>query len=177
MAEKAEEKVIKFLLSHPTGEFYEKEIAQKSGVSKSAVNYILPQLVKRGILKRKERGRLNFYEVDLTESLVQQMKRTLTIEELQPLVEKLKKISKKIVLFGSAAEGTDAERSDIDLLVITSRPTEVRRIARESNLRKRLSLIVHDFLEWVKIEKKDKTFASEVKRGVVLWEEYGQKDV
>ena len=48
------------------------------------------------------------------------LKILFNLSELSELVRKLRDTSKKIILFGSSAEGTDSNESDIDLLILTS---------------------------------------------------------
>lgn len=58
--------------------------------------------------------------------------RVLTnVWELEPLVRKLKGLARRIVLFGSAAEGRDDEESDLDVYIETRAPNEVEALLRE----------------------------------------------
>jgi predicted nucleotidyltransferase len=87
--------------------------------------------------------------------------------DISSIIEELKELSDKIILFGSAKEGVNIKESDIDLFVITNSPEEVRKSVGEN---KRIQLIVKKPLEFVELKSKEPEFYDEVSRGIVLWE-------
>ena len=53
--------VLRFLARNAGRSFYEREIVESTGVSRSAVNLAANALYKAGFLRRERRGRMNFY--------------------------------------------------------------------------------------------------------------------
>jgi len=88
------------------------------------------------------------------------------------LVDKIKHISDRIVLFGSCAEGTDVKESDIDLFILTSDAETVNHEARryEQKIDRTLSLILVNPDELAKIKAKDKPLYERISGGITLWE-------
>lgn len=52
------------------------------------------------------------------------MKNTVLV---QPLVNKIKDLSKEIILFGSSSRGEDSGESDIDLFVLSHDPETIKK--------------------------------------------------
>ena len=86
------------------------------------------------------------------------------------LVSKIKKLSKKVILFGSSARGEDTSKSDIDLFVLTNSPEEVERTLKKCKLPRGLQLITRTPVGFAEMEKKEPVFFEEVSRGITLWE-------
>ena len=82
------QKTLFFLIKNTDKEFFDREISKFAGISRAGANFALRDLVREGLLLRQKRGRMYFY-----------------IVFLHPLVEKLKKLSLKINLYGDAAKG------------------------------------------------------------------------
>jgi len=59
---------------------------------------------------------MNFYCLDNELPLAKYLKIVQNLIMLSPLVEKLKSISLKVVLFGSVAQGENTSLSDINIL-------------------------------------------------------------
>jgi predicted nucleotidyltransferase len=91
---------------------------------------------------------------------------------LNDLLDKIKHISERIVLFGSCAEGTDVKDSDIDLFILTSDAETVNREVRryEQEIDRTVSLIVVDPDELAKMKARDKPLYERISGGITLWE-------
>ena len=76
----------------------------------------------------------------------------------------------KIILFGSCAEGSDTLHSDIDLLVITKDKININRAVQKIRLSRPVSWVIKTPQEYVVLNNKEKVFAREIGRGIVLWE-------
>ena len=113
------QRILAYLAIHSAEEFTEKEISRRTGVKKSATNLALRNLVRTDLISRRKIGRSSLFKADISENLIREIKVLITKEKLSPLVKKLKKTSKKIALFGSAAAGTNTKDSDIDLLILS----------------------------------------------------------
>ena len=165
------QKVFYFLLSHPDEKYYDREVSRLSKVSKASVNFALRDLIKTGLIRREKKGRMYFYYAGLSEPLVRQFKITQNLISVKPLVDKLKNISLKIVLYGSAAKGQNHKDSDIDLFMLTREPEEVKKLLHKSPLKKKLQYVISNPQDFVKLKKKNPVFVKEISSGIVLYEE------
>lgn len=165
-----EQKVLAFILSHPGKQFLEKEIREATGLSRSGVNYAMRNLAKKKLLEQNVRGRVNFYWADLSSPVLRQLKILQNLIELSSLLEAVKKVCRKIILYGSAASGTNTDESDLDIFVLADHPEKVFKIFNSSPLREKIQTVVKSPLEYVDLEKKDHAFFEQVNRGIVLWE-------
>lgn len=162
------QKVLRFLSDNPNKTFFEREISDKTGVSRGATNLALRKLAWTRLVILQKKGRMSFYSVDLTNPVIRYWKVLNNILGVYQLMEKLKKVSEKIILFGSASKGTNIKESDVDLFVITDIPEKVNKLLSKS--KRRVQLIVKRPLEFVELKEKDPVFYDEVMRGITLWE-------
>jgi len=112
------------------------------------------------------------YRANLRNPVARQFKVLFNVLALNDLVDKVKQISDRIVLFGSCAEGTDVKDSDIDLFILTSDTETVNHEVRlcEEKIERRLSPIIVDSNELAKMKTKDKPLYERILRGITLWE-------
>lgn len=164
------QRVLSFLLDRPSRSFMEKEIVNATKVSKTAANEALKELAKDKLILREKKGRMSFYSVDLNDPIIRRLKSTENVSSLKPLIEQLKKISQKIILFGSFAEGTNTEESDIDLFVLTNQPELVQRIIQETSLAEKIKPVIKKPSEFIGFDKKKPLFYQEIEKGIILWE-------
>ncbi len=164
------QKVLSFLSNHPSRSYMEKEVVKATKVSKSAVNEALKELAGDKLILQEKRGRMSFYSVDLNDPVIRRLKSTENVSLLKPLVEQLKKISQKIILFGSFADGTNVEDSDIDLFVLSSQPESVQRIIQKFPLVEKIQPVIKKPSEFIGLDKKKPLFYQEIERGIILWE-------
>lgn len=169
------QKVLSFLAKFSDKEFYEREIARKTGISYGSANKVLNELCSNGLLKRRQEGKMYFYSLDKTNAMLRQFKILNTLVLLQPLIEQLKNITKKIVIYGSCAQGTDASESDIDLFIISKQKRKVLQIIGNLSLGKgfegiKIQPVIQTPIELLEGEKEDKEFLSLVREGIILWE-------
>jgi predicted nucleotidyltransferase len=86
------------------------------------------------------------------------------------LVYNLKKITKKIILFGSCANGEDTNESDIDILVLTNEGEKVNKKILNTKFNRKIQAIVVNTGDLMKIKEKDKGFYQEINKGITLWD-------
>ena len=101
---------------------------------------------------------------------------------IEPLVERLKKLSQKIVLFGSWAEGDDSEDSDIDLFIISSEKEKVLFVVNKFSYsaklyNRKIQPVISRPEELLKKDRKNKVFLEQVEKGKVLWEREINEDI
>ncbi len=162
------EKIIKFLGDYPEREFYAQEIAKKVGCSKSSASGILKSLTAEGVVFKSVKGHMKFYRINLENLEVKKTKINFALKRLKVILPKLKKLSQKIILFGSVSRGEQSFDSDIDLLVLTSNKEEVRKVLKQVSPRTKIQAIIKTPAEWSEMEIKEPEFYYEVKSGIAL---------
>jgi len=164
--------VLHFLLDDPMEQFHEREIVRRTGVSVGAVNQILRKLHKAGLVEKDRRGRTNLFKVNLKSPVARQFKILFNVSTLNEIVNRVKQVSERIILFGSCAEGTDVKDSDIDMFILTPDAETVQREIRlyEQKVDRRLSPIIVNSNELAKMKSKDKPLYERISRGITLWE-------
>lgn len=164
------QKILDFLLSHPNEEFYDREISKLTGVSRAGTNFALRDLVGTDLVKKEKRGRMCFYRIDHQDTLIQHLKIVQNIILLYPLICKIKPISLKIVLYGSAGSGKNLAGSDIDLFILSRNPEKVKSIIFKDSLREKIQYVIDTPNEFAKLKKENPVFYKEVSNGMVIWE-------
>jgi predicted nucleotidyltransferase len=113
-----------------------------------------------------------FYRLNTGEPTVRQLKVLANVYALKELVDRLKQHARKVVMFGSCAQGTNVKESDIDLLIVTLDKEPVKRIVSAYNQRnnKRLAAITLDTNEYIQLQQEDEPLHENIERGILLWE-------
>lgn len=163
--------VLRFLARHSGRSFFEQEIVENTGVSRSAVNLAARSLWQAGLLHRQRRGRMNFYSADDHHPFVRQFKVLDTLARLEPLLQELRPLARRIVLFGSCAAGTNTAESDIDLFILSRDREQVMRVVRRHLSDLPIQAIVLNHQEMAEASERDRAFLDQIERGLVLWEE------
>lgn len=164
------QKILDFLIQHPGRQFLAGEIQKTVKISRGGVNLSLRQLAKEKLIKRQKKDKFFLYSIDHTQPIIKQLKVLKNIEFLNPLVNKVKGLSKKIILFGSSARGGDLPKSDIDLFVLTNSSKEVKEALKKYKLTRGLQLIIRAPVAFAEMQKKEPVFFEEISRGITLWE-------
>ena len=164
--------VFGLFLSDPMQDYHEREVMRRTKVSKGSANKILRLLSGLGFLMRERRGRMMFYRLNRTEATVKQFKVLVTVYALKELTDHVKEECRRIVLFGSCAQGTDTKDSDIDLLVLTSAKSSVRKKMHDFNRTsdRKITPVIVDMNELTKLKREDKPLYDNIERGMALWE-------
>ncbi len=165
-------KIMLQLANDPMRDFYQREIAGTSRVSIGATNGILRELVRARFLTQRKRGKMYFYKLNLENPTVTQFKVLLNVDNLTNLIDAVKDHTRKVVLFGSSAQGTDVKESDIDLFVLTGEKNHVRRMVSGFNAKheRKIAPIIVDANGFVKLKKDDRPLYENIERGITLWE-------
>jgi predicted nucleotidyltransferase len=164
--------VFELFLEDPMGRYHEREVVRTAKVSKGSANKILRLLAGQGFLTRERRGRMVFYSLNRTEATVKQFKILSDVYLLKGLTDRMREESRRIVLFGSCAQGTDTKDSDIDLFVLSSTKNMIRRKIRDFNRTsdRKVAAVVIDTNELTRLKQEDKPLYENVQRGIVLWQ-------
>jgi predicted nucleotidyltransferase len=164
--------VFELFLADPLQEYHEREVVRRTGVSKGSANKMLRLLADLRFLIRATKGRMAFYKLNAKDPAVRQFKIFVNIYALKSLLELIKERCRKIVLFGSCAQGTDVKESDIDLFVLASEKDFIRRKISKFNSKnkRRIAPIIVDANEFVKLKTEDKPLYENIEAGIVLWQ-------
>jgi len=171
----ANQKVLSFLAKFSDQEFYEREIARRVGIASGSANRALNRLYSAGAVKRRQEGKMYFYSVDLSNPAIPQFKRLTNILLIEPLIEKLKPATIKIVLYGSCVQGTDTSQSDLDLFIVSDNRERVMQAIDSFTFPAgfesiKIQSVIKSPVELLQAEESQQVFLSEVDQGIVLWE-------
>lgn len=159
-------KVLEVLSADPNVRLHVREIARRSDISPSSASNILRVLEKENMLGKEVVGRQTFYSVNMNDPVIKQFKVFDNVLNLYDMINKIKDVSDKIVLFGSASEGTNTKKSDIDLFIKTSNPDDVKESIRGSEM---ISPIIVRSGDFAVFKKENEALYENIKRGIVLW--------
>jgi predicted nucleotidyltransferase len=162
--------VLSFLADSPGRRFLSSEVQKGASLSRAGTYLALRELVRQGLASREEKGKFHLYSVAHDNPLVKQYKILTNIVRLEPILARLRPISLKIVLFGSASRGEDAASSDIDLFILTGDPETAGRILASFSSERKIQPIGLAPAEWADFENKERAFCLEIDRGIILWE-------
>ncbi|MFC1808041.1 nucleotidyltransferase domain-containing protein [Candidatus Omnitrophota bacterium] len=166
---KSEQAVLRSLAIYSGEDLYESQIAKNSKVSAGSTNQSLKKLLKRNMVLLEKKGNMNFYSLNLDNPLVRQFKVSHTIASLAGLIHRLKSMAKIIILFGSCAEGTDTQDSDIDIAVVSQAEQETRKIVKKENITREIQALIFAASDFMRLAENDKPLYERIQKGVVLW--------
>lgn len=166
-------RILSFLAENPGKEFLGSQIQRALSISRAGVYIALKELVKQKLVIKNQKGKFLMYSAVYDEPLLKQFKVLLNIQKLRALVEKLKKHTKKIILYGSSSRGEDSSESDIDLFILAKDPLLVKTIISQTKTKRRIQAIIKSPSELAEFQEKEKVYYEEVKTGIVIWEEKG----
>jgi predicted nucleotidyltransferase len=169
------QRVLSFLVKFSDNEFYERQVARILNISYGSANRSLNNLYSTGALKRRQEGKMYFYSIDTADPSVIELKKLVNFWLLEPLVEKLKEMAVRLILYGSCARGNDTSQSDFDLFVVTTDGEKAAEIINGFSFPdgfKHLHIqpVIKSPVDLIQISGSEKTFIEEVEQGTVLWE-------
>jgi predicted nucleotidyltransferase len=169
-------KILAHFLANPNTSFHIKQLARILNVSPASVSSAVKSFEEDGLLSKEEKGLAHIYSLDSENSMVAPLKKAYGIAFVlsSKPKEKLLEIDPNIItlaIFGSFAEGSFDEKSDIDFLIMTSARKElfVQAAKRlEEELDKEVSLSVLKLSEWRAMAKKGDAFYKRVLENHIL---------
>ncbi len=164
------QKVLNYLIQSPGKQFLANEIEKATRISRAGVNFSLRKLAKEKLVLREKKAKIYLYSVDYNNPVIKQLKVLKTTMLLQPLVNKLKALSKKIVLFGSCARGENIASSDIDIFILADSSKAIKEKIKKSAFREKLQPIIRNSTQFIKMGKEESVFIEEIEHGITLWE-------
>lgn len=167
---KTEQKMIMLLSDYPEREFYGQEIAGKIKCSKASASALLRSLAEKNIIFRKTKGHMNFYRINARNPEVKKFRITSVINKINPILPRLEKISRKMILFGSGSRGEQTAGSDIDLFILADDKKAARNAVTGLNQRLNIKAVIKTPGEWSEMEVEEPEFYGEIKNGITLYE-------
>ena len=159
-------KAVQAITSNPQKSFSVRGLAKDAAISPGAAGTALDYMRKKGVVSLKIIGKTYQYRANLENPLCRQWKILFNMDRIidSKIIEMtVKKIPQtiSILLYGRYARGTNDEKSDIDLLVISSQKNKadfgfINRLGREVNI----SLL--SLSDWKKKAVEDKVFYENV---------------
>lgn len=166
-------KVLSFFSLHTDESFHEREVARKIGISAGGTNDALNNLYDENLLSREKRGKTLTYTLNEQIPAIKFFKILNILILLNPIIEDLKKITKKIIIYGSYSRGESVKGSDVDLLIVSNKREEIQKILeRYSRMKNYIKIqpAIRSSIEWISQEKNNPTFLKEVLKGIILWD-------
>jgi len=168
------QKVLRLLVKFSDQEFYEREVARKLGIATGSANRALNRLYSTGAVTRRREGKMYFYSIDSSNAVLTEFKKMVNLMLIEPLVEELKKMSSRIILYGSCALGTDNSESDIDLFVVSNSKEDASNVISGFTFPRgfeniHIQSVIRTPVELLEGGEPERTFMEEVERGIVLW--------
>ena len=153
-----------------------KRIISGTGYSRKGVHDALKELNRGNLITYRQIGKSKVYEINNDNRVIKQFKALKTVIELNPLIEKLQKGAKKIILYGSASRGEDRPESDIDLAILAEELDRdgIKDEISKFKSKKKINAELFTPVKFMELEKKDRVYYLEVDRGIVLWEEQSE---
>ena len=170
MLKESELKILDYLTASSDGKRFISQIARDIGISKGEVSKAVKILKDSGLVQSEQNGRNMVCFVDRRLPVFARLRTAFNLLEIMPKVAVLQKYTDKIVLFGSCAQGTDTADSDIDLLVVTRDKVKAEKAARKIKLSRPVQWVIKTPQEYVVLNSKERVFAGEISKGIILWE-------
>ena len=148
-------------------------IARNLNLAVSSVHSILKAFETTGLVKTRTIGKSVIYEIDKQNPIFKTFRTFDNISNILPMIEQLKPLVRKIVLFGSCSRGEDTLNSDIDLFILTDNGNKdnINNIIEDAKIERQIIPVIVDTIEAMQLEKDDKVFYNEINKGIILWEE------
>jgi predicted nucleotidyltransferase len=176
-------KILSHFLANPTTGFHIKQLARLLNVSPASVSGAVKSFEEEGLLSKEEKGLAHIYMLNSDNNVVAPLKKAYGIVFVQSSKpkEKFLEIDPNIIslaLFGSYADGSFDEKSDIDFLIVTQAKKEsfssaIKRL--EEELQKEVSMSVFKLSEWRAMAKKSDAFYKRVVENHILLHGSGLK--
>ena len=158
-------KILSEFFDRPNKKFQLRELSRVTGISLPSIKKHVEILLKQGIIKELETGIYKGYRSSFNDEyrLLKRNDLLLRLEKIELLDELEKKFTPNcIVLYGSAVEGMDDERGDIDIFIQSKKkPFEIKKF--EKLLNRKISLLFES-----DIKKIDNNLKNTLVNGIVL---------
>lgn len=164
------QRVLAVLLLQPKSSFHLRELARLTGSHAGTLGRELDKLTESGLLLRVEQGNQVHYQANtgcrLFDDLAAMFRKTHgAVPALREALEPLIDLIEVAWVFGSIAQGTETDRSDIDLLVLGDVGfTELVKAIHpvEASLRREINPVLYSTAEFARRMKAGEAFARDL---------------
>jgi len=169
------QRLLSFLAKFCDQEFYERQIAQRIGIAYGSANRALNQLYSTGAIRRRKEGKMYFYSVDSSNSAIVELKKLVNMMLIESLIQDLKALAHRIILYGSCAQGTDTSQSDLDLFIVSDNREQVMQVIEDVAFPRgfediHIQAVIKSPVELLEAGESEQAFLAEVEQGIILWE-------
>lgn len=163
-------RVLCFFLENPTQEVYVKELSRILKISSHTSKSALDTFHKRKILNLTKKGRTHFYRLENDSYFVKNLKKVHILSKINTISFTFPEEIISVAIYGSYASGEFDERSDFDLLIISSEKKDYPQVSKkiEDTLHVPVSPLVLTPFEWQELSREDTEFYMEVIKDQVL---------
>jgi len=157
---------------NPGKAFYTREISKVLSLSLGSAHSALLLLENSEFLTPQPIGRTKLYQLATRGPIIPAFRVLNTILLLDPLVGDLRELCRRIILFGSYANGTFSAGSDLDLLVVAEDKARAIELMESAKRKTGFDLrpLIMNQLEWMDLEQNNPAFFDELSHGLILWE-------
>jgi hypothetical protein len=166
-------RVFHFFSRHPSDEYHLKELVRNVNLSLRPTHEITRKMEQEGILQSRRMGNLKIFYLNAENPVVRQLRVVEIIAALSSLLEQLKPICDRVVLFGSCAEGTFTPESDVDLFAITDNKEKIISMTNGMAVGDQelpVNIVAESYQGVVHMKKKNDVLWSRIERGINLYE-------
>jgi predicted nucleotidyltransferase len=165
--------IVKYFINEPEKEFHVRELAKLTKKSPTTISKYLKELEKEGMLVSENKLNHLFFKVNTENQKFKDKKLAYNLKYIKDsgLIEYLLEAynPEAIVLFGSFAKAENIQRSDIDLLVISSTKKEVKLDKYEKKLEHNIQLFVHSMRDIETMKTSNTKLLNNFINGIKLW--------
>jgi len=158
-------KILQVFFDNPNKKYQLRELSRITKISLPSVKKHVEELLKQNLIQEINEGIYTGYKSSFSNSY-KTLKRNDLLNRLQEsgLIKELDKTFTPncIVLYGSAVEGTDDQRGDIDIFVQSSQKN-IDLEKYEHNIKRKISLLFEP-----NVKKIDNTLKNSIANGIVL---------
>lgn len=172
MLKESELRILDYLTASSGGKGFISQIARDIGISKGEVSKAVKVLKDSGLVHSEQSGRNMVCFVDRRLPVFARLRTAFNLLEIMPKTAVLQKYADKVILFGSCSEGTDTVNSDVDLLVIARDKIKTNKVVQKIKLSRPVQWLIKTPQEYVVMNSREKVFAEEISKGIILWEAY-----
>ncbi len=157
----------------PTSRFQLRELARLTRLSTTAVKARLKQLLEEKIIKIEREKHYTFYKSNWNAPEYKWAKKFYNIKQildsglLEHLDEKLN-YPEVVVLFGSAAKGEDAEKSDVDIFALVTVKREPMIETYVKKISRPIRILIMNKAEFKLAKKKNLELINNILNGIIL---------
>jgi uncharacterized protein len=164
-------RLLTFFCLNPNTELNLGEISRKLNISKSSIKQSADFLEKETILNSQKVGNQKIFYLNNQYFLINDLKKIIALLNFKKNgIESISKNELCLAIFGSFANGTFNENSDLDILIIGNKNDILEpQLSKFTNsIKNEIQLVIYDFPVWEKMKKENNPFCESVLKKHIL---------